>query len=305
MAKARKIATKVKVKRRKPSVRTDEDALDLHAAKAAHMYYDPCGSELVPTVYPGDRGYLNRFSVNFNAAQAAGETCTIYAFKPGNNLAAEHSTATSGTNITFVYQDARAPGALFLNGQATKARCAGACVVVRPNASPSNATGMLYFGNLPAQSIVNGGITTLDAIIPQLTHSCSVSQAVMQPLEVKWSPGAFDDRYSPVAGITADDDTDRNILVVVAVGLPAASGINFRSTAIYEYTPVLNGASIDSTSVAPSRCDFSCILRNLKRKDAEWWFSLGKKTLNVAKAGVLGYYTGGPIGATTAMAKFL
>lgn len=303
MARAKKIARKVVRKRQAPSV--DNDSLDDHAVKAAGMYYDPCGADLAPTVYPGDRGYLNRFSSNFASAAVTGETCCIYAFKPGNNLAAEHSAATSGTAITFNYQDARAPGGSFLNTQATKARCAGACVVVRPNASPSTATGMIYFGNIPAQSIINGGSATIDSIIPQLSHSVSVSQALMQPLEVKWSPGSFDDRYSPLTGITSDDDTDRNLLVVAVVGLPAATGVNMRVTAIYEYAPLLNGATIDSTAVAPSRCNFSCVLRNLKRKDPEWWYSLGKKTLKIARNTAVGYYTGGPVGAITAVAKFV
>lgn len=282
-----------------------EDTLDEHAVRAAHMLYDPCGADLAPTVYPGDRGYVSRFSSVFSGAFAAGETVNITVFKVGNNVMWNGSAATSATNIAVGFADTQAPGAGFLNASASKCRAAGACILVRPNASPSTATGTIYYGVVPANAVLNATSVNADSLIPLLTQSVSCSQALMQPLEVKWSPGAFDDRYSPVSGIIGDDDTDRNVIVIVTIGMPATTGLSFRATAIYEWTPAVNSITVDSTSVAPSKCDFSCVLRNLKRKDPDWWWGLGKKTLRFAKTAVAGYYTGGPIGAATAMAKYL
>lgn len=304
--------TKVKSKKamrpkRKVSIKRPvvEDSLDVHAARAGHMYYDPCGADLVPTVYPGDRGYVNRFVSGWTAATAALETTAIIIHKPGVNVAFNIGDASAATAKLIGYSDTQAPGAAFLNSNATKARCTGYCINLKINAAPVDMTGQIYYGVIPASSVVEGASLSASTLVSLLTHSVAASQVGMQELEVKWSPGAFDDRYCPVSGVTGDDDTDRNVLVIVAVGLKAATGLHGRSTAIYEWTPTAaSGATIDSTSIAPSRCDFSCVIRNLKRKDADWWWRLGSKVVKGARDVGLGYYTGGPIGAVNAFAKF-
>jgi hypothetical protein len=306
MAKSKKVMRKNKpAKRQSRAVVRNDDALDAPAAAAANMFYDPCGSTLVPTVYPGDSGYVNRFTSAFTTGNSTGEVNGIVIFKPGNNLMFNGSPTTSAVTFTVSLADTQAPGAGFFNTNATKVRCAGACLVVRPLATPTNATGVLYYGVVPASVVANGSTPSLDQLIQLLPQSVSVAQALMNPLEIKWSPGTFDDRYSPISGITGDDDTDRNVIVVAAVGMAAASGFNTRATAIYEWAPQANlGVAIDSTQVAPSRCTPACILRNLKRKDPEWWWSLGYKTLNGVKDVATSYFQAGAPGAIMATAKF-
>lgn len=305
--KTSKIKSKKMVAGRRPRrVRQEQsDDLDLPAIKAMQMFYDPCGADIVPTVYPGDQGYVNRFASTYTTGSAATETNGIVIIKPGNNLNYNGSPTTTAVDFTLSFADTQAPGAGFLNDNATKIRCAGCCAVVRPLASPNNATGLLYYGILPASVVANGAAISVDKILPLLSRSVSVSQALLNPLEVKWSPGTFDDRYSPVAGITSDDDSDRNVLVIVGVGMVAASGFNTRVTALYEWTPQINkGVTIDSTSVKPSRCDFNCVLRNLKRKDADWWWGLGMKTLTGARDIAVAYTTAGVPGAVSSAARF-
>jgi hypothetical protein len=126
----------------------------------------------------------------------------------------------------------------------------------------------------------------------------------MQPLDVKWSPGTFDDRYSPTT--TADDDTDRNVILICATGLPAATGLQFRMTAIYEWVPFISlGIVNDSTQVKSSVCDKECILRELKRKDINWWWSLGRKTLKVASAVATSAATAGLPGVMGTVMNFI
>lgn len=298
-------ASKAKQVKRK-QIRGGDDSLDELAVKAAHMYYDPCGAELSQSVYGGDRGYVNRFTTNYNAGTATGETAFINIFKAGVNVNAAFSAVSSSTTVTIGYSDTQAPGAAFLNTNASKVRCLGACYQIRVIAAPNNVTGMIYYGVIPASTLPEGTVASVNDIFPFLTHSVAASQVAMQPLEVKWSPGLFDDKYCPTTGIVADDDTDRNILVVVGSGFAAATGVNVRSTAIYEWTPASTiKMAVDATSSKMSRCDFSCVIRNLKKKDAEWWWALGKKTLKGAKEVVQGYYTGGAIGATAAIARYL
>lgn len=282
-----------------------DDRLDQAAIGAAKMLMNPCGAELVPSVYPGDMGYMARFNSRFTAANIAGETCNAVVFKPGNNVMANFSNAASSTTVTLGFADTQAPGAAFLNSNATKVRATGACIEVQPISAPNAATGVIYFGIVPASSCAAGLIRSCDQLAQLCTHQVTVSQALMQPLEIRWVPGTFDDRYSPVQGITSDDDTDRNVLLVVTIGMPAATGLNFRATAIYEWAPEANvGVPYDATTVKPSKCDIGCTIRNLRRKDANWWWQLGSKAAGVG-ATALGYYVGGPIGAATALAKYL
>lgn len=289
---------------RRPRNTVAEDSLDDAALQTMKMYQDPCGASLVPTVYPGDRGYVNRFTSSFNGGTGTGETASIVIFKPGVNVMYNGAGATGATAVTVNFADTQAPGAAFLNANATKCRCTGACLQVRPNAAPTDGTGQIYFGVIPASSVLEASTPNANELISLLSNTVTVSQALMEPLEVKWSPGAFDDRYCPTTGVTGDDDSDRNVIVIVSVGLKAASGLNFRATGIYEWAPSRTIATIDSTAISPSRCDFGCILRNLKRKDPEWWWQLGIKALRNTAGVVQGYYTGGPMGAVRKLAAF-
>lgn len=300
-----KVAAKTRPRARRATA--DADALDSHAIAAARMLMDPCGADLAPTVYPGDRGYINRFQgIVASAGGAAGETATIWVVKPGVGVAWNAGAALPTTSITVGLADSQFPGAGVTNTY-SKMRTAGFCSIIRPNTAVNTATGMIYYGNIPATYFTQGRVFSggVSDLLGLLTQSVSCAQAVVSPLEVCWSPGAFDDRYCPISGVTSDDDTDRNALVVVCVGMPAATGLNIRNTVIHEWTPGENQAVIDSTSVNPSKCDFNCVLRNLKRKDANWWWRLGTRLAHGAIS-VLGAYTTGGVGAAAiASAKYL
>jgi hypothetical protein len=304
---------KVKVKARRPAVRArpkmkpaktvGEDVLDLDAAKAAAMYYDPCNAALVPSVYPGDRGYMGRWTSTLVAGGAAGETATIWVAKPGVNVGWNAASNVAAGPVVVGLTDVQMPGAGFLNATAGKIRCPGFCSSIRPNASVNNATGMINYGILPANMVTQGVGMNVDTLVPLLTNRVACSQAVINPLEICWSPGPYDDRYCIPTGVTADDDFDRNILVVIATGLPPGTGLDIRNTGIYEWSPFAN--NIDATSVNPSRCDFKCILRNLKKKDSNWWWTLGKRTAKTLGSIVGAYTTGGVGAAAIKMASYV
>jgi len=278
--------------------------LDPAAVAHAQMLNDPCGADLKPTVYPGDRGYLNRFVRNATLGTAVSETSFIYIVKPGNALGHQTGNASSSGSITIAFGNGNFPGDSFFSTNAAKQRCAAFCTSIRPNAAPNTATGTIHFGIMPAAAVVNGSVKTADQLIQYTTESVSAAQALMAPLDIKWVPGSFDDRYCP-QGVT-DDDSDRNVLIVVGVGFPAASGVQIRETAIVEWSPKTNlGVALDSTSVKESDCDKDCVIKYLNSRDKDWWWSLGKKALNITKNAVTGYFTGGAIGAIGSMVKYM
>lgn len=303
---------KNKANKKKSTVQTSKSRglmrqSDLDPAGVAHaaMLYDPCGADLMPTTYPGDRGYINRFVLNNTLGGLTGQTAVVMIMKPGNAVGTFHEVAGASTSITLSY-GTTVPGNTFLNANAAKIRSAAYCVTARPVASATNVTGTIHFGIVNATALSQGLVTTPDQLIQLCSESVSASQALMAPLELKWSPGGFDDRYTAIPQVTSDDDSDRNCLLVVAIGLPAATGIQFRHTAIVEWSPKVNlGITNDATSVKPSRCDKDCVLQALKRKDKEWWWSLGKKTWKVGKTIAGGYMTGGITGALGSAVKLM
>lgn len=307
--KQRKQATTVSKYQRKMNAmyrQVEAGKLDKEALQAAAMYADPCGADLVPTVYPGDRGYVNRFNSVGTLGAVTGQTSFIGIWRPGTQGFNNSGLATSTTTTTITYST-DFPGLVFLNANASKARCGAFCVTIRPVAAPNTATGTIYFGVVNARALRSGLVLSPDNVIPLCSESVSAAQALMAPLEVRWSPGDFDARYSEVNNPNvAADDSDLNVLVVVGTGFPAASGVQFRATSIMEWCPNSNlGIANDATSVKPSRCDKECIINHLKTKDKNWWWSLGKKALRVGKTIATGYYTGGAIGALGSAVKFL
>lgn len=286
----------------KAAMRTaKQDVLDFAAVGAARMMDDPCDAVLTETVYPGERGYLNRFAMNGSLGQTTGNTVVVFLYKPGNGVAYYNELPSDATSFTTAFGNT-VPGNAFLAANATKSRCAAFCSSIRPIASAANVTGTIHFGMVAASAVANGTTFTAAGLINLLPESVSASQALYAPLEVKWCPGDVDDTYSPWPAIISDDDSDRTVLVVVARGLVAGSGVQYKNTAIWEWVPQLTtGIAQDPTSVRSSSADKEDVLRYLKRKDANWWWGLGKKTAKMGGKIVRGYVRGGVVGALGAL----
>lgn len=279
--------------------------LDACATNHMRMLYDPCDASLEESVYPGDRGYVNRFVANASYGTGAGATSFMAVIKPGNAVSTNFDSALSATPSVLAFSKAAYPGASFLNANTSKNRAVSFCITVRPIASANNATGTIYFGIVNAQTLANGTSVSPDVLAQYCTNSVSAAQALINPLEIKWCPGGFDDRYGATTALS-DDDSDRNVLVVVGTGFPAASGVQYRMTGITEWSPAGTlGIVADATSVSKSNNTISNVTRVLKQKDPNWWWSLGKKTMRLGSTVVGGYAAGGPVGALGAALSYL
>lgn len=305
MAKTKVVRKKPrKVAGRRSAVRSNEDALDSYAAMHARMLYDPCGADLVESVYTGDRGYINRFKSDFTIGGSAGSTAVALFIFPGSGLMGNIETGNPATSQVFTLTNSGVPGTGFLVGNASKMRAVGSCAVITPVSSPNNATGVINYGIVPASCITSGISYPINNLLTLCTQRVSLANACTNPLEIKWSPGGYDDKYSPL--FNSDDPTDRNGLLIIATGMQAATGLNVRRVDITEWTPLVGlGVAVDSSAVKKSRCDISCVLRNLKRKDPEWWWALGRKTLGGIQQITEAYMSGGLVGAANRVVKFM
>lgn len=277
--------------------------IDQAALAHARLLADPCGADLEPTVFPGDRGYINRFVRNSVAGGSVGATSFIYIVKPGNALGHVSDNTSSSAGQLIAFGNGNFPGNSFFSTNAAKQRCAAFCATIRPIAAPNTATGTIHFGIVSAAALLNGATISADTAVGYCTESVSASQALMAPLDVKWVPGSFDDRYCP-QGVT-DDDSDRNVLLVVGTGFPSTSGVQIRETAVIEWSPKTGlGIAIDATSTKESACDKECVIKYLNSKDKDWWWNLGKKALNITKGVTTGYFSGGVVGAIGSLVKY-
>lgn len=303
MAKS-KVKSKRVSKPRRKQLANPRLGLDQHAIAHARMLDDPCDSMLEESVYPGDRGYVQRFVANASYGAGAGATAWFAVWKPGNIVSTNFDSVTSGVTNALSFQKASWPGAAFLAGNTSKTRAVSFCMTFRPVASANNATGTIHFGVVNAQTFINGGSLSPDIIASYCTNSVSAAQALINPLEVKWCPGGFDDRYCATTSLS-DDDSDRNVLIVCGIGFPPATGVQYRATAIVEWAPTgSSGVMQDATSVGKSHNTIHDVTRALKQKNANWWWQLGKSSMNLTSKVIGGYAAGGAVGALGAAVRY-
>jgi hypothetical protein len=305
MAKNKQKLAKRPIARRKKTSVPRGLAIDSYAANHANMLMDPCNSILEESVYNGDRGFVNRFQAQASYGTTASTTAWWAIYKPGNQCSTNADVATATTASTLSFQPAAYPGETFMTPNASKQRAVACCITVRPNSAPNNATGTIFFGVVSASAVLNGASVTAAQLINLCSDSVSASQALMAPLEVRWSPGGLDERYN-TTGTVSDDDTDRNALIVVGTGFPAASGVNYRVVSITEWTPIRTfGVVQDATATKRSRSNITDVVRVLKERDPSWWWSIGKKATNIVGKVAGGYFSGGAIGALRAGMSFM
>jgi hypothetical protein len=289
--------------RRKPRRVVNDGELDSHALAHMRMLYDPCSAELAESVYSGDKGYVNRFKSDFSVGGNAGTVATAIFIYPGAGLMGTIETATPATSQIFTLNNSGVPGVSYLISNASKIRTVASCVVVSPLSSPNNAVGQIHYGVIPANSIISGGSYSINGLLSLCTQRVSAANALTNPLEVKWSPGGFDDRYSQ---ITNDDPSDRNEILIIGYGLTPTTGLALRRIDITEWVPLQNtGIAFDGTATKKSRCDINCVIRNLKRKDSNWWWSLGQKALGGIALMSQAYMSGGLVGVTRKALQFV
>lgn len=215
-------------------------ALDKPAADYAALLADPCNAPLVHPVYAGgDSGFLFRAENFFTFGNTTGVTSGVIHWAPGyvNSTNTElvgqtfATSATSGVVQTF----AESPGRGFLGTNARGARCVAACVKISFPGAESARSGRIHYGHTNAGLMDVGDTITADAVGQTLQN---YSRTPTDTIEVVWKPGAGDTEFNDPSAAASATMRDRKQAITVAwAGLPAAVGLTFHFTAVYEWTP--------------------------------------------------------------------
>lgn len=247
MANRRK--TKQRTRKRVPNPRAADLAmLDAHAMAYVDMLSNPCHAPLAHPVFPGsDSGYLIRNSSMATIGNASGLKAGILNWVPGAINADDtelvvNATIEGGTGTACVVSR-NSPGKNFLEQNTIGARCVAACLRVTYTGSEASRAGKIMYGPTTGAYAFPGQIITPGIFGTTLANS---SRTPVDTVELIWVPGEADFAFS---NPTASSDVQRLDssagLGVSWVDQPDGVGINFHFTAVYEWKPRQNLATMN------------------------------------------------------------
>lgn len=265
MVSRNKQAQKLRVPRvitvRRTVSKNKRGGLDAAGLAYAKLLADPCNAPLVHPTYAGtEGGYLLRADTFFTIAGGAGATSGFLMFSPG---------LLTDTNVGVLYADGpnpsalqtvvaptaiSLPGAPFLNANASAARCVAACMKISFPGAESVRSGRIHYGQVSSGLITLGGNFAPDAVAQALPF---YERTPADIIELVWKPNDADQLFSKpntsVATDSAKNNKSASLLVAVA-GLPAATGLTFHFTAVYEWQPAYaTNLSVPNLSKSPSQ----------------------------------------------------
>jgi hypothetical protein len=221
-------------------------AQDHHALALQRPFNAP-----VPTgtggFYSGEQGSITRFYSDAAPATGAAQTCFGIIYHPNSGFVYPFSVTNSTTAFTVAttWNSGYSPGYTFLNASAQKQR--SVCAAIRfaiPSLSITTVTGEFAVGVISYDTAIN--VTSGDQLF---TLAAARGQVSKENHEVRWYPGAFDDKYSTVSSTfasTGSDQNDTNAVFMVVRGIPASTALSLQICNMVEWTPKFN------TGMAPT-----------------------------------------------------
>lgn len=267
MAKPR---TKVKKKASKRAKRAapGRAPADPRARALARALSDPCNAPLEPGCYPGQVGFVSRFSQTFTISLGASDTAFMLAVSPGAAISALALAATPTTTITPSFLNTFVPGGTYLVNNAKASRCLGGCIEFFTNQNALNALGTYQYGVGPHSTIANGAIS-VGAIGSAMQFMNKINA---DAYEIKWRPGALDEQYSRVNVNVSDDMWDDvNAMILCGIGLPVSTTITAKVTLILEWLPVNNIGLAMPAACNPSNVKPSAVVAAMDAHSPGWW----------------------------------
>lgn len=249
--------------------------LDPYAVAYAKLLMDPCNAPLVHPVYPGgDAGFLFRAESFTSVGISAGETSGVLHWTPGyvNGSGTELLAVTSasgGTANTAATIAASQPGKSFLTNNAAGARCIAACIRVTYPGAESSRAGRVHYGVTTAGVVDLGDSVTPDSVAPLLQN---FTRTPPESFELVWRPGIADTEMNdPGVAANAQVRDRKSALTISWAGLPAAIGLTFHFTAVYEWMPkTATGVGGNATGKNPSASSFDDVIDAVQRTGFAW-----------------------------------
>lgn len=292
MAKTKKAGAKTAPKKKgnKGLRQAVSRGLDRAAVAYAKLLTDPCNAPLAHPVYGGaDGSYLIKAEAIITLGSSAGATCGAFQWTPGamgqNNL--EFTAGETGSPSTSFASAgfALAPGKTYLGANATAMRCVAACATVTYPGTELNRSGMIHYGHCPGGVFNAGAGYTVDQLAPVVQHSERTPSNVV---EVLWVPSSNDMLWrDPSTNATTQEVERKNAILVAWRGLPAATGLTIKLTAVYEYKPQV-GLGITTPSMSDtSTNDLQEVLAWLRAQGE----AFVRTSAMSAASGLLRYYS--------------
>lgn len=245
------------------------------AAAYARMLDDPCNAEMHTGVYPGEIGAVQRAVADFSTAGGAGNTCGFLMYYPAIN-GADQGTAPAGSTIIshgWTVSSPYSPGHSLFQNVAAKSRCLGACLQLSPaSLSLTNIVGEVAVGCVSADMVAQGPATVT---VDQLFNTLSLKSILQRkPVEVKFAPGCFDNKYTSYGTLATADLSDTNMLVIAWRGIPAGTQFSARITALLEYTAKSTSSIAASASATSGGINHLAVTTALHKHKPSWFHNL-------------------------------
>ncbi len=213
--------------------------------EAAHDYalllQDPCNAKVVPPIYPGsDSGFLFRADSFGVVGTGVGENAGYIHWSPGypnaTNTDLLIGAASAAATAVAATAYATGPAKTFLANNSRAVRCIAACMKISFIGAESARAGRIHFGQTAAGLIDSGTSVSADGVAQALTN---YTRTPADTIELIWKPSLADAEFCDPTEAASATVRDRHASLTVAfAGLPAAVGINYHVTAVYEWLPV-------------------------------------------------------------------
>lgn len=266
MAKNKKV---VKTKRPAKARVGGGGGLDPQSLAYARLLADPCSAPLThPTYAGGEGGYLIRTDAWQTFGFSAGSTSGYFHWTPGYMGTDSHElfvAEAAAPNTPIVPTPfAGVPGKGFIPAQASQFRCVAACVRVTYPGAEADRSGRVHLGLTNGGLIISGGAVSPDQIATALGN---YSRTPAAEIELRWKPSDADQLFVTPTTTTKPEDRQRRTACTVAwAGLPAATGLVFHMTAVYEWQPVAGtGLAVPSTSRSTTRNTLDQVINFIER----------------------------------------
>lgn len=249
--------TNRRTRRRVPNPRAAELAmLDANALAYVRMLSDPCHSPLCHPIFPGsDSGYLIRNCSMDTFGDIAGRKAGLVNWCPGainadNTELITNSTVGGGTGTECIVSGI-SPGKNFLEQNTVGARCVAACLRISYTGTEASRAGKIMYGPTTGAYVFPGQISTPNIFGNSLSH---VSRSPVDTVELVWVPGEADFAFSNPTGSSDTNRLDSSAGLGVAWSdFPDGAGLHFHFTAVYEWKPRQNLATMNPGTALRAR----------------------------------------------------